>query len=293
MPRMIRHAADVLLLSRTTSQEVRGPNEQLIGRLVDLTVSLGEHSGPMLVDRILVRRREALDLLVPWRAVGSLQHNAITLAEVPDRFAIRSIVDELHVDEILLVRDVLDTQIVDIAGQRLARVADVVLARTTDGHLELVGVEVGFGAVLRRLGLDRLAARASRDAVAWTDLHLTSERGHAVQLATPRSAVHLLDARGLADLVSRLDTESATEVLATKAPELAAQVLRVSHPVVAERVLRAMPDTHAADIVAALPAEHAQHWRSSLARPQALRGRRLLRSHVWPRRRHHPRGAAG
>ena len=90
----------------------------------------------------------------------------------------------------------IDTQIVDVVGQRLARVADVVLTRTADDRLELVGAEVGFGGVLRRLGLRRLAARDGEDCVAWTDLHLTSERGHAVQLATPRSAVHHLDAAG-------------------------------------------------------------------------------------------------
>ena len=87
---------------------------------------------------------------------------------------------------VLLVRDVLDTQIVDVVGQRLARVADVVLTPTADGHLELIGVEVGFGGVLRRLHLPVL--RSGEDVVVWSDLHLTSERGHAVQLATPRAA---------------------------------------------------------------------------------------------------------
>jgi hypothetical protein len=291
VPARIRHAADVLLLSRITGQDVRGPDEQSLGRLVDLTVSLAEQNGPTHVDRMLVRRDGARDLLVPWTAVRSYRHGIVTLAENPDAFIIRSIADALQPDEILLTRDVLDTQVVDIAGQRLARVADVVLTHTTDGRLELVGAEVGFGAVLRRLGLTRLAARTPADAVAWTDLHLTSERGHAVQLATPRSAVHHLDARGLAVLISRLDTESATEVLAAKGPAVAADVVRVSHPVTAERVLRAMPDTAAADIVAAMPADHAAHWRTRLAHSPALRGRRLLRSHVWPRRRHNPRGA--
>ena len=173
-------------------------------------------------------------------------------------------------------------------GQRLARVADVVLTRTADDRLELVGVEVGFGGVLRRLGLHRLAARADEDVVAWTDLHLTSERGHAVQLATPRSAVHHLDAAGLAALVSRLDTESATEILAAAGPGVAADVVRIAHPVVSERVLRAMPDTDAAQIVAAMPAEHASRWRHRLAHSPALLGRRFIRSRVWPRRRHNP-----
>jgi hypothetical protein len=281
------------LLSGVIGQDLRGPDGQLVGRLADLTVSLGEQNGPTLVDRILVRRKGVQDLLVPWAGVASFPHTGIELASNVAHFAINSVAEALDDDELLLVRDVLDTQIVDIADQRLARVADVVLARTSEGRLEVLGVEVGFGAVLRRLGLNRLAARAPGDAVAWTDLHLTSERGHAVQLATPRSAVHLLDARGLAMLVSRLDIESATEILAVKGPGVAADVVRVIHPVVGERVLRAMPDADAADIVAAMPAEHAKQWRNRLARPPVLRGRRLLRSHVWPRRRHTPRRRAG
>jgi sporulation protein YlmC with PRC-barrel domain len=289
-PSIFRHAPRVLLLSRITGREVHGPDGQLLGRLADLTVRPHERSSPMLIERILVRRRGAPDLLVPWRDVESLQHKVIKLIDDYERSAVRSIADALVADELLLVRDVLDTQVVDIAGQRLARVADVVFARTADGQLELVGVEVGFGAVLRRMGLAPLATRTRDDALAWTDLHLTSERGHAVQLQTPCSAVHLLDPHGLALLISRLDTESATEVLAAKEPEVAADVVHASHPVIAERVLRAMPDTAAADILEAMPADRASHWRRRLAHTPALRGRKLLRSHVWPRRRHRPRG---
>jgi hypothetical protein len=180
---------------------------------------------------------------------------------------------------------VLDTQIVDVAGQRLARVADVVLTRTPDERLELVGVEVGMGAVLRRLGLRRLATRAGDDVVAWADLHLTSERGHAVQLATPRAAVHHLDAAGLAALVAHLDTPAAVAVLADAEPEVAAGAVLGSHPTVGERVLRAMPGDTAAEIVGAMPDEHAHRWRHRLATTPRLGGRPFTRSRVWHRRR--------
>ena len=93
--------------------------------------------------------------------------------------------------------------------------------------------------------------------MAWTDLHLTSDRGHSVQLATPRSAVHHLDAAGLAALIGRLDIESATEVLVAAGPRMAAEVVDETHPVVGESVLRAMPTIEAARIVAAMPAERA------------------------------------
>ncbi|MGE5693819.1 MAG: PRC-barrel domain-containing protein [Candidatus Sericytochromatia bacterium] len=277
-----RHAPDVLFLSRLIGRDVRASDGEVVGTLRDLTARLGTPAGPHLVQRILVRDG-ALELLIPWTAVEKFRHTDIALAPGElSRFRSTALDD----DEIFLVRDVLDTQIIDVVGHRLARVADVVLARSADNRLELVGVEVGFAGVLRRLGLQRVAARAPKDAVSWNDLHLTSERGHAVQLATPRSAVHYLDARGLAALVSRLDTESAAEVLTTREPNVAAEVVRIAHPVVVERVLRAVPGTHAKRIVSAMPAEHASHWRSRLA--QAPR-RLFLRSGVWPRRRHLPR----
>ncbi len=162
------------------------------------------------------------------------------------------------------------------------------LNRCGDGRLELVGVDVGFGAVLRRLGLRRLAARVGPDVVAWSDLHLTSERGHAVQLATPRSAVHHLDAAELAALVDKLDVESASEILAARPPSVAADVVR-AEPVVGERVLRAMAEETAARIVASMPPADARRWRGRLAHIPTLRGRRFLRFRVWPRRRRHRR----
>lgn len=272
----------MLLLSRVTGQDVRGPDGQVIGKLADLTVSLAQESGLHRVERVLVKRRNGATLLVPWDQVTKFDYNQIVLTGAVDRYA----TDVLGEHEILLGRDVLDTQVVDVVGQRLARVADVVLARTAVGGMELVGVEVGFGAVLRRLELGRFAPRPGPNVIAWSDLHLTSERGHAVQLASPRAAVHHLDARGLAALVSHVDTESATEILAARGPGVAADVVRVAHPIVGERVLRAMPSTEAARIVAAMPHEHAGRWRRRLEHVPALRGRRFLRSRVWPRRRH-------
>lgn len=279
----------MFLLSRIVGCGVRAPDGRLVGALADLSTRLGYQHGGALVDRILVRRRRQPSLLVPWSALIALRPHHIEISEAATDFAVTSVGGALAADELLLHRDVLDTQIVDIDGQRLARVADVVLAHRADSRVEIVGVEVGFGAVLRRLGLESLAARASRDAVAWSDLHLTSERGHAVQLGTPRSNVHLLGARGLAELVFHLDTDSATEVLAARGPALTAEVIQASHPAVGERILRALPEDRAADVVAVMPTRSATHWRRRLAVPR-LRGRALLRSRVWPRRRHRPPG---
>ncbi|MGI9123719.1 MAG: magnesium transporter, partial [Mycobacterium sp.] len=272
-----------------TGQDVVGADGLTVGRLVDLTMILDGGGGEHVVARLVVARRGAASLMLPWEQVAGLHAGRVDL-RIPSSsiagYQVGSVSAALAGDEILLARDVLDTQVVDIVGQRLARVADVVLTRTRGGALEIVGVEVGFGGVLRRLGLGRLVPRNTEDVVAWPDLHLTSERGHAVQLAAPRSAVHRLEPRGLAALVSRVDTEAATEILAAREPAVAAEAVRATHPEVGERMLRALRGAHADRIVAAMSEEHARHWRDRLSHRSAMHGRRFLRSRVWPHRRH-------
>lgn len=278
----------VLLLSRVTGQQVLTPDGRVVGRLTDLTVRLDGTGVGRRVARLVVRLPGGRTVLLPWDGVQDFQSGRVIVAADGQGFSATS--DPLAPDEILLKRDVLDTQIVDVVGQRMARVADVLLARTHGGQLELMGVEVGFAGVLRRMGLR--GVRPGEDIVAWSDLHLTSERGQAVQLSTPRAAVHRLDARGLAALVSRVHPDAATEILAVKEPAVAADAVRVVHPEVADRVLRAMPRPQADRIVASMPADHAGHWRNRLAHRPPWRGRRFLRSRVWPHRRHlirHPR----
>lgn len=279
--------AGLILLSEATGRRVVGFDGRTIGRVADLSVDLDSQAGPPQVQRLLVRRRHANDLLLPWVVIENVAVDEISVRAGADAgaFAVDAVEDALRRHEILLVRDVLDTQIVDVVGRRLARVADIALTGVAGERLALLGVEVGFGGVLRRLGLTRLSSRTRRDIVEWNDLHLTSDRGHTVQLATPRSAVHHLDSAGLAAVVERLDTEAAAEVLAATAPAVAAGVIRAD-PGVGERVLRAMPASNATAIVAEMPAEHAARWHARLAGTPVLRGRRFLRSHVWPRRRH-------
>lgn len=286
----------VLLLTRVLGRTVSGPDGKAVGRLSDFIVGLSDSSEPQLIDRLVVSRRRAPALVLPWDLVSDIRAGRVVLAatELAD-FETASPAQVLAHDEILLRRDVLDTQIVDVVGQRLARVADVLCARTRGARLEILGVEVGFGGVLRRLGLGRLGLGRivpliSDDVVAWSDLHLTSDRGHLVQLATPRSAVHRLGARELAALVSRVDTDAATEILAARESGTAAAAVAASHPDVGERMLRAMTEPEAARIVAAMSAEHARRWRQRLAQSPGLFGRRILRSRVWPHRRHLIRG---
>ena len=60
---------------------------------------------------------------MPWSAVASFERSEVQLRDIEpwEGFVIGYGEDPLEEDELLLVRDVLDTQIVDVAGHRLSR----------------------------------------------------------------------------------------------------------------------------------------------------------------------------
>jgi len=274
--------SDVLLLSHLLGRPVTAADRRVIGRIADLSARFTPATAVPVVEHIVVRRRRNGNHLVPWHAVSLIPTaNTVVISGDPEAAAVDGLPDE----RILLGRDVLDTQIVDTAGQRVSRVADIVLARTAQHRIEVVAVEVGFGAVLHRLGLHALGNRIVRDAVAWTDLHLTAEPGQSVLLAAPSAAVHRLDARGLAVVISRLGTDSASTILAHTPSDIAAGAVHAGHPASSERVMRALPDAAAGDIVAAMPAERARVWRHRLQHRPLLGSRRFLRVGTGWRRR--------
>jgi len=267
----------MLRLTEEIGRPVTARDGRTVGRILDLTVRIdGE---PAVVERIAVGRHR-IDTLVPRTATEDRGPRGLHI-RVDTHPAARTADGSLPLDpdELLLRRDVLDTQIVDVAGRRVQRVGDVLLAPTPDDRLEVIAVDVGAGPVLRRLGLRRVADRTREQAVAWGDLHLTSPRGHRIQLAGTAAAVHRLDDAGLAHLIAVLPTEHAADVVGRVGPERAAAALAASHGEVGTRVTLALGEAAAEPVLAALPRAQARHLRS-LRRDRAVR-RRFLRLHGW------------
>lgn len=276
----------MLWLTGAVGQEVHSTDGSALGRVIDLTIRLTTEPVVPDVARVLVQTHQGVGRLIDWDRIEQFEHDRVESADTgaSSEFPIEAVSQQLASDELLLCRDVLDTQIVDVVGHRLARVADVALARRSDGGLEVLAVEVGFHRVLERLGLRRLADRSADQSIAWTDLHLTSDRGHLVQLDSPASAVHRLTDGDLAALVARLDVDAATEVLDRAGPVRAAGAITHATEPVGERLLRALPDEARERLIDHMPAEHAHRWRRRIRHAPPLRGRRFFRSAGWRRR---------
>jgi hypothetical protein len=270
----------MLVLSRTVDCPVR-VRRSVVGRLRDLTVRLD--SPHPVVERLVVGTRRRTTFLLPWEAVAELGPAGVRLRDTTsiESSTVGELDTALADDEIALGRDLLDSQIVDVRLHRIARVSDVYLNWLPDGRLEVAAVDVGMAALLRRLGLHRLASRYPQRAVDLADLYLTSARGHSVQLATRSPVVHRLDARGLAELLARLDVESATDVLQAVGPGRAAEAVESSHPAVGTRLMLALSPAEAAPVLDELPPHRARHFRLLRARPRGLTSRRLRRHAGW------------
>jgi hypothetical protein len=275
----------VLVLSRETGQNVRAADGRVVGKLRDLTARLGV--AHPVVYRLAIGSRFRLKYLVPWTAVAAFERSEIQLRDVGplNGFLVGRGEIPLEQDELLLVRDVLDTQIIDVVGHRVSRVSDVVITRRADGRLEVAAVEVGSAAVCRRLGLRRLGERLGGRAVDWRDLHLTSARGHDVHLATTTAAVHRLDTQGLAELLTRLDLTSATEIVKTVGPVRAAGAVARTHPAVGQRIMLALEPQEAAKVIDELPSGPDDHYRHVVSVRTPLAGRRFRRLRGWRLRR--------
>jgi CBS domain-containing protein len=162
--------------------------------------------------------------------------------------------------EVELARDVIDHQLVDTDGARVIRASDLYLARVA-GVVQLVGVDVGFNSLLRRLGPARFRSRPTPEKVIdWaTVTSFGSQHGpggtvqtaeHGLQRLRPGELADLLEDLGRAerqDLLARLTPEQAADALEEMQEEELVQLLRELGTADAAALLGRMEPDEAAD----------------------------------------------
>jgi len=235
--------AELMPLTRLLGRPVHLGEGAVLGRLIDVTVT-PDRDEPTF-DTLAIGHRGRVTSLVDWADVDSCSpdgvrlHTRATLAEDGPGW---------DAEALRLARDVLDTQIVDLEGKRLSRVAEVLLAGSPTGW-RVAAVEVGAAGVWRRLGMGALARRMHSRVVDWDDLGLTSTRGGRLQLAGGTSGIVRLEPAQLAEVVSHLPVHRAVSVLAAAPADTAADALAAAYPRFGARLLRAMPGPRAAALV--------------------------------------------
>ncbi len=219
---------------------------------------------------IRVGRRLAF---VPASAIDRIGHADVVLRS--SRLDLRDVMR--RPGEVLLAKDVLDHQLVDVEGVQVIRAADLYLAEVI-GRIRLVGADISNATLLRRLGPRRWRPRPTPDRVIdWAAIQPFAEsadqaNGEAtpVRLKTTNEGLHRLRPGELADLLEDLRRDERRELLAALSPDEAADALEEMQPEYLEQLLRESDPVEAARLLAAMEPDEAVEALRDL--PLAVRG---------------------
>jgi CBS domain-containing protein len=256
--------ADVL------GKSVLDPAGEEIGKVRDIAVE-GGGQHPKAVGIVLEKNK--VQRFLPWEDLSIFNKRVISSRKRDDELA----EFQPAPDRLLIARDILDKQIVDINGAKVVRVNDVKLTEE-NGLAWLTDVDVGMRGLLRRMGIERRGDgffRAIRhplrhQLVPWSVIQPLEAKLDRLTLSVTRDAMSDLHPSDIAQIISdlapderteffeKLDLETAAEALHELEPEVQADIIADMDGEQAADVIERMPPDEAADVIADLSAEKAQ-----------------------------------
>jgi magnesium transporter len=275
----------MLYLSEVLNLPVIDSQNKTLGRVSDLAARPA--SPYPYISLIRVRTGRKSHRYVSWREVRAFEATQIILSSKEAELSPA----RLQEADILLARNVLDKQIVDLEGRKVVRVQDIQLART-GRELQVLGVDISTSALIRRLGLKRLADAIARryppPSVKWGDVNLTDWRDPNLRLRLSHESIGRLHPADLAEIAASLSTEErldmlealpdemAADTLEEMSPELQVSVMNSLDDQVASELVEEMDPDDAADLLSDLPQQRAQEILAHLPRSEAQELQGLL-----------------
>ncbi|HZT90591.1 MAG TPA: CBS domain-containing protein [Gaiellaceae bacterium] len=243
----------VLHLSLLVGSDVVGRAGGRIGRVDDLVVRLGGTGYPPVT--ALLARVAGRDVFISGDAVSDMQHGRVELST--DRIDLRPF--ERRAQEVLLRKDVLDRQLIDVDGARLRRANDIELARI-EGWWRVVGVDVGPRGIVRRVVPRRFARKLGDSQVLdWAVVEPFTGHVPTVRLRAPHPGLARLHPAELADLVEAAGHSEGAEILAAvhADPELEADLFEELDPSHVREYLEERDDREIAGLLARMETDDA------------------------------------
>jgi magnesium transporter len=254
----------MLYLSQVLGRPIRDLEGLRVATVKDVIVRLGEDDHPPVTG--LVARYRRRDFFLPrWRMTQLNQHGVRLNSDILD---LRPFVR--RESEVLLARDVLDKQLIDVDGKRVVRVNDVQIIEAA-GEWRVTGADVSLQGLWRRLAPAGFAgARKPVEVLDWADVGYLATDAATVQLKSSSdklARLHPVEIARLAEalsyhhgseVVEALDDETAAETLEEMPAESQARILGDMDQERAADILEWMSPDEAADVLGDLPEEKAE-----------------------------------
>src|SRR6267142_5231167 len=254
----------MLYLSQLLGRPIRDLEDERVATVKDVIVRLGSDDHPP-VSGLVARYRRRDFFLSRWRMTNLSEQGVRLNSDILD---LRPFVR--REGEVLLARDVLDKQLIDVDGKRVVRVNDVQIIEAA-GQWRVTGADVSLQGLWRRLAPARFL-RSDRpvEVIDWADVGYLATDAATVQLKSHRSKLarlHPVEIARLAEafsyqqgaqIVESLDDDTAAETLEEMAAERQAQILGDMDEERAADILERMSPDEAADVLGDLPEEKAE-----------------------------------
>jgi len=234
------------------------------GRIGELAVALGTQP-PRVAMLLLEGEKGKVPSAVPLEAMATLTGSEIRL-RIP-----KEEIRPFHPDESLLLlrKDLLDQQIIDVHGRKVVRVNDLTLEqRPWNHHTELLlhEVDIGLRGALHRLLtgavpkalLRKLEAHLKPAVISWEFVNLIESDPHRrVKLNISHHLLTKLHPADLADIVEELSHKERQAIIAALDDVTAAEALSEVDPRMQVSIVESMDTSRAADIVEEMPPDAA------------------------------------
>ena len=260
-----------IYLSSVIGRSVINSNGDHIGVLRDLIMIPGEVFPE--VSHIVIKSRKGIKTL-PWSEVALFTHVVISTGSVKPQHLDMYLPED---GDILVKRDLLDKQIVDVDGAKVVRVNDIKLGKLNH-KLCIFSVDIGFRGLLRRLGYERFGERFARAIkrdiphaeISWEYVQPLESNSSKLALKIARDQMNEMHPADLADIIENIPIQNIRTVLDTIDAETTGDTIYeleadMRNLVISQLdneqmtdILEEMEPDEAADVLSDLPGQKAQ-----------------------------------
>ncbi|HMF54477.1 MAG TPA: CBS domain-containing protein [Edaphobacter sp.] len=249
---MTQHGNPRTTVSSLVGTPVRDAQGALLGRVREFAVIPGADSSNVL-GLILKSSASGLATMAP---VEDLELSADGLRLSANSTLVAQPQDATLV---LLERDLLDQQIIDVHGRKVVRVNDVNLhwesTPESKSTLRITEVEVGLRGAVRRLlkglpsgPIEQIASRFSASVIPWEFVDLI-DPARRVRLKVGQDRLSQMHPSDIADILENLAPNERQALFESLNEEIAAETLEEVEPRLQKSLLQALDDEHVAGIV--------------------------------------------